>query len=343
MYVGEKFFRIVNETSFKIAQTGSGTGTNSGGPGFTFKDEFSPTLRHTPYVLSMANSGPNSNGSQIFFTGNVSIPSLNDVHTIFGLVNDSASQQVIDAIHAADSNGSTITGVSFSRTDPSAQQFDEKAQGLPTVSQPAGNLTVTRGVAATWNFSQAIGPGTVLRAYRSTTLASTPNSWTDLQNGAPLHVGIGYPNGQPSYSSVTLDNAAAPAAFYNLSVAHHPNSVSPSSLANSTLGIDTGLDALYYDFNQNGSGGILYYDPNGGTAYQTFLFQTRSFQSGPHDFTVMVYHPSFQPNYMLIKIGCDSANPGLTEIGGRHSTSYYTFNTLAPWAPFGSGEAVLGR
>lgn len=291
----------------------------------------------------MANSGPNSNGSQIFFTGNVSIPSLDDVHTIFGLVNDSASQQVINAIHAADSNGSTITGVSFSRTDLSALQFDEKAQGLPTVTQPAGNLTVTRGVAATWNFSQAIGPGTVLRAYRSTTLASTPNSWTDLQNGAPLHVGIGYPNGQPSYSSVTLDNAAAPAAFYNLSVAHHPNSVSPSSLANSTLGIDTNLDVRYYYFNQDASGGVFEYYPPGSTTYQTHPFQTLSFQSGPYDFNIIVEHPNLQPRYLLIKIGCDSANPDLTEIGGRNSTSYYTFNTLAPWAPFGSGEAALGR
>ena len=70
-YIGEKFFRVINDSTFKIAQTGSGNGTNAGGgPGYTFRDEFDPTLTHVPYVLSMANSGPNSNGSQIFFTGN---------------------------------------------------------------------------------------------------------------------------------------------------------------------------------------------------------------------------------------------------------------------------------
>ena len=124
LYIGEKFFRVVNDANFKIAQTGSGTGTNSGGPGFTFRDEFDPTLTHVPYVLSMANSGPNTNGSQIFFTGNSSPHHLDNVHTIFGLIPDPASRTVIDAIIAAGSGGSTITGLTFSRTDAAAVAFN---------------------------------------------------------------------------------------------------------------------------------------------------------------------------------------------------------------------------
>ncbi len=335
MYVGEKFFRVLNDPGFKIAQTGSGTGTNGGGPGFTFKDEFDPTLTHTPYVLSMANSGPNTNGSQIFFTGNVSIPGLDNVHTVFGLVKDSASHLAIDAIHAAGDNGSTITGISFTRTDSAALAFNEHAQGLPLITQPAGNLSVNRGVAATWNFSQAIGPGTVLRAFRSYNLSD----WSDLQNGGTLHVGIGSPEAQPAYSSITLDDAQAPKAFYNLSVAQHPGSVSPSNLNGHTVGIATGKEVLYYDFYQNGSGGVMYRSLSGDPPYEQYLFQTLSFQSGAHDFTLQVQHTNFTPQALLIKIGCDSANSELTEISGRNSTSSFQ----GDWLPYGSGDALIWR
>ncbi|MGH3857255.1 MAG: peptidylprolyl isomerase [Pseudonocardiaceae bacterium] len=96
-YDGSLFHRVIK--GFMI-QGGDPTGTGRGGPGYRFSDEPHPELQfNRPYLLAMANAGPNTNGSQFFITVGAATH-LNRKHTIFGEVADDKSRIVVDTIAA---------------------------------------------------------------------------------------------------------------------------------------------------------------------------------------------------------------------------------------------------
>jgi peptidyl-prolyl cis-trans isomerase B (cyclophilin B) len=98
-YDGLTFHRVIAD--FMI-QGGCPLGTGTGGPGYKFKDECSPSARHdAPGKLSMANAGPGTNGSQFFIT-HVATPWLDGKHTVFGAVQGNADQAVVDQIAKGD-------------------------------------------------------------------------------------------------------------------------------------------------------------------------------------------------------------------------------------------------
>ena len=104
-YDGTTFHRVI--TDF-MAQGGDPSGTGMGGPGYRFDDEFDQTLRHdAPGVLSMANAGPGTNGSQFFITF-VATPHLDDRHSVFGRVIDGI--EIALAIEPRDPASSTTPG-----------------------------------------------------------------------------------------------------------------------------------------------------------------------------------------------------------------------------------------
>ena len=116
-YNGLKFHRVIAD--FMI-QGGCPIGNGTGDPGYKFADEFHPELKHDgPGVLSMANSGPNTNGSQFFIT-HKETPWLDNKHSVFGKVADESSQSIINSIVQDDE----ILKVEIIRSGKEAKKFN---------------------------------------------------------------------------------------------------------------------------------------------------------------------------------------------------------------------------
>ncbi len=147
-YQGLTFHRVIDKF---VIQTGSPNGRGTDGPGYRFADEFHAALRHSKAgILSMANSGPNSNGSQFFITV-TNTPSLDNRHSVFGEV-----VLGLDVVHTiskvpTDANDRPLTPVRLEnvrilRVGPAAEGFTPAAvpPPLPDVGQVPTSLVFTR-------------------------------------------------------------------------------------------------------------------------------------------------------------------------------------------------------
>jgi len=245
-YNGTTFHRVV--LGF-VNQGGSPNGQGTDGPGYSFVDEFSPSLRHDAFgVLSMANSGKDSNGSQYFITVEPT-PWLNDVHTIFGRL--FGGSNVVYAINhvATDANDKPLTNIvvnaiNIRRIGAAALAFDINTNGLPLVTNL--NLNITKaGTNISLTFSN--------RLYADTRLYATG----DLTNWGWLGLGI-YLSGVAS-NSFTRSYPNSRQFFRAAQVQYPSSTLAPKTISGRTL-------TMVFT---NGAGGTVIVNPNssGGGTY----------------------------------------------------------------------------
>lgn len=255
-YNGTTFHRVI--AGF-MNQGGSLNGQGTDGPGYVFEDEFSPSLRHDGFgVLSSANSGLDSNGSQFFITAGPTAW-LNDVHTIFGKLYGGSN--VVYAINRVATGANdkpltnvVLTSVVIQRSGTAAQAFNVHAQGLPVVTNLNLKLHVA-GAVASLGFSN--------RLYADNRLYTS----TNLQNWTAQSLGIEV--GTTPTNTIT-GNATGTQRFYRVAQIQYPSSTfAPKTLLGRTLTVNftygrSGM--LVINFGATG-GGTYTYNGSPGTLW----------------------------------------------------------------------------
>jgi len=252
-YNGTTFHRIIGGF---MNQGGSPNGQGTDGPGYAFVDEFSASLPHDRFgVLSMANSGPDSNGSQYFITVEPT-PWLNDLHTVFGRLYGGSN--VVYAINhvATDGNNKPLTNVTVQsviirRVGTAANAFDINGQGLPLVTNI--NLKIAKAAPkVTLTFSNQLYADS--RFYASGNLTD----WISSKLGIDV-------SGTPT-NSITVA-VSTPKQFFHAAQILYPSSTfSPKTVFGRTLTMvftNGTTGTLASTFNSSGFYGVGTYNYNG--------------------------------------------------------------------------------
>jgi cyclophilin family peptidyl-prolyl cis-trans isomerase len=209
-----------------VIQMGSPTNTLGGGPGYRFQDEFHRDLIHdSEGILSMANSGINTNGSQFFITLNPT-RFLDRKHSIFGKVVEGMS--IVTAIGNLPASSVTIQNITILRIGTAASAFDFSQWYLPEVrGVKIDELSVD---PATENYDLTFdrSPFTQYTAYHSTDL----QTWEPITDGSLTHLA--------DISSTTLDVSAVstsePRKFFRAAAASYP--IAPTSINGLTINLN---------------------------------------------------------------------------------------------------------
>jgi cyclophilin family peptidyl-prolyl cis-trans isomerase len=304
---GLSFGSVVNNSQARLAELGAAD------PGYQFQDEFDASLVHEPYVLSMSNDGPNTNGALLTFTGSTALPDRDGLHTVFGKIAAGASRTVLDSILTAGADATTITAVVIRRTDPAAVAFDEFAVALPQVQAVNGPLQVIPGSQVNLLFPQP--EVSVLRATTSTDLISWESRFHRF---SAL-------DDAPAGPSVTLDGALLPKQFYQIVLTGYPaepQAGGPSTFANRTLTlVGLGAGEMIYRFDAAGLAGTYEnFVVPGEAPWFSGSFQVRNEQPpqfGPYAFRLLLQVQGMTGTpFHLIRGGVDEVNPA--DVTGHH-------------------------
>jgi peptidyl-prolyl cis-trans isomerase A (cyclophilin A) len=310
---GLTFHRVI--AGFMI-QGGSPNGQGTDGPGYAFVDEFSPTARHDgPGVLSMANSGTDSNGAQFFITA-AATPWLNDLHTVFGRV--VGGMEVVTAINqVATGPGDkpktnvVVEAVTIRRVGAAAEAFDIRAQGLPVVGNQPLQLAVN-GTDANLTFTNREFAHN--RVFASTNLTVWTASSIGLETGGTV-------------SNSVIQSAAATNQFFKLAQVQYPSStLSPKSLLNRVLTLNFGGNQGSIVITFNGTGGGTYVFGNGNGTVIRYVWTQEPYvgRIWPIQYSELVD--------MTLRLNFDSATAG-TFSGTAYATNPFSVSgsfTLAP-------------
>jgi peptidyl-prolyl cis-trans isomerase A (cyclophilin A) len=321
-YDGIRVHRTETAPSFRLLQAGSPKGDGSDGPGYEIRDEIRPNFRHEPYVISMAHSGPNTNGSQFFVTGNASLTGLDGLHTVFGAVANEASRTVVDAIIDAGANQTVIESVAIRREGEDAAGFDAQAQGLPEVRPSVGNLSVTANGPIFWNVTEPF-TGLPASSVYALHFSQDLQGWNyygrlyrSQDNNTPL-------------LSINLGNATVPRLFFQMSEVQYFPAYAPSSLANRTCLVGLSHGVLTFQFSADGATGTAHFidDVTSTETSTTFSVLMNLTRINPYSLSFAVSAiPSSVYGVSLpyqVKCGCDSSTA--IQVDG-HFQSFYFFN-----------------